>query len=384
MKKINILEDFELAVRDSKKYSSTFNSSAWPTTQKIREKILQIDFSKDLDLPSDPVNSHYSMRPKEDPVYEMYFFALKQFIESNGDMLDCIVQEGTFYEKAVKTLHNMCKVIDTEGVTNIQSFSTENAIDNSGVLVTWDHVISMWTTVRMLSALSKDARKEFLEEKKVVLDLGSGLGRMCYILKKMNPKITFICCDLPESLILSQYHLPKVFPEEKIYSYSDNREIEVFDRQLLEAEPSIRFIAPYQLLKFQPWSIDIFMNIHSFAEMSQSDISIYQNIVRRTSRFFYNMNRRFFDYKHGTGYFREIFKKDDVKDTFRGEESTRLDDGDFVVKQYPPWPDKSCNVFQGLSYPPWDEWFFEEFLILLSDGEYVDALLEDPIGVFPR
>ena len=49
----------------------------------------------------------------------------------------------------------------------------------------------------------------------VVLDLGSGWGRMGYILKKLNPSICYIACDLPESLVVSSSYLPKNVTQRK-------------------------------------------------------------------------------------------------------------------------------------------------------------------------
>ena len=42
----------------------------------------------------------------------------------------------------------------------------------------------------------------------VVAELGAGWGRLGYVLRKVNPRATYIVFDLPEVLLISQTYLP--------------------------------------------------------------------------------------------------------------------------------------------------------------------------------
>src|SRR5262245_37473662 len=79
--------------------------------------------------------------------------------------------------------------------------------------VSWDQLISIDT----LYAIAEVCEGLF-SEPLVVVDLGSGWGRIGYVLKSVNPRCTYVACDLPEGLLVSSTHLSRLLPGERVHS----------------------------------------------------------------------------------------------------------------------------------------------------------------------
>jgi putative sugar O-methyltransferase len=142
--------------------------------------------------------------------------------------------------------------------------------------VSWDLLISLDT---LYSLGEIDA--SIWQEPVVVLDLGSGWGRIGYVLKLANPRCVYVACDLPETLLISSTYLPRKLPGERVHTYQQNREIGKFTRELLLQGGGLRFCGTQDLARFADKSIDFFINVASFQEMNLEQVRQYFTIIDR-------------------------------------------------------------------------------------------------------
>jgi putative sugar O-methyltransferase len=132
-----------------------------------------------------------------------------------------------------------------------------------GNYVSWDLLVSIDTLCSI-----GEVDDSLWHKPLVVVDLGAGWGRVGYVLKSVNPNCVYVACDLPEALLVLSTYLPRLLPGERVHTYQENREIVEFSRELLIHGGGCRFCGTQDLARFADKSIDIFINIASFKEIS--------------------------------------------------------------------------------------------------------------------
>lgn len=121
----------------------------------------------------------------------------------------------------------------------------------------------------------------------VVAELGGGYGGMAYYLLRERPELTYINCDLPETLVLAAFYLAKAFPDRKIYWFTepDSLPDDVLRRY------HIVLIPHYAIEMLGNQSVDLFHNAISLSEMPPETIAGYLTHIQRiTRRYFYHVN----------------------------------------------------------------------------------------------
>ena len=114
-----------------------------------------------------------------------------------------------------------------------------------------------------------------LKKIKYVVELGSGVGFLGYLLKKLNKDIKYICCDLPPAILLAEKYLKNCGFEVAGYKYF--KEIKSFKE--IEFEKYDCFCLPNwkaELLK--DLDKDLFINCGSFQEMEKKQVRNYMKI----------------------------------------------------------------------------------------------------------
>lgn len=112
----------------------------------------------------------------------------------------------------------------------------------------------------------------------IVAELGAGWGRLGYVLREVNPKLTYIVYDLPEVLVVSQSYLPALLKAARFGDYSTARQEPRFSRQKLLERP-LWFMGAQHMKKVDPQAVDVFVNIASFQEMPVSYITMYFQMI---------------------------------------------------------------------------------------------------------
>jgi len=117
------------------------------------------------------------------------------------------------------------------------------------------------------------------DDRVVFCELGAGYGRLADVVLRAMPNATYVIFDLPESLLLSQHYLTSLHPRAKAALYPESQ-------SALGSEESIRshrlvFGLPHQLRDVPPGTVDAFVNVYSFMEMSREQIETYFGLIDR-------------------------------------------------------------------------------------------------------
>jgi len=110
-------------------------------------------------------------------------------------------------------------------------------------------------------------------------ELGAGYGRLADVVLRAMPNATYMIFDLPESLLLSQHYLTKLHPEAKAALYPESEK--ALGTAAQARSHRLVFGLPHQLKSLPAGSVDAFVNIYSFMEMSREQIETYFAIVDR-------------------------------------------------------------------------------------------------------
>jgi hypothetical protein len=136
-----------------------------------------------------------------------------------------------------------------------------------------------------LIALSASGCLFSLPENPCVLEIGSGWGGFAYQYKSLFPKATYICVDLPATMIFSLTYLKNTFPD-AIFCVG----LDQFVAENL-GEYDFVFLTPDELLQ-SVLNVDLVLNMVSFQEMSSANVEGYCNWVKENNaQWFYSHNR---------------------------------------------------------------------------------------------
>jgi len=127
-------------------------------------------------------------------------------------------------------------------------------------------------------------------EKPVVLEIGAGFGGIAYYLFKNGFNGTYLDFDIPDTLILAQFFLKKIFSDKKILIYSTQKIITEEDIEYYDI-----ILMPNYMLKSLPnLCTDIVINTRSFSEMPMETIEEYmKQIDRICKKYLYHDNANF-------------------------------------------------------------------------------------------
>lgn len=163
-------------------------------------------------------------------------------------------------------------------------------------------------------------QKEFDRLPEVIVELGGGYGRLGYVIRKMLPECTYVDIDLPEALACCHYYLSHVL-EGEVMDYAISSKKEFLSREILK-QAKVWTLGTQEIEKIKDTSIDVFVNIYSFAEMPQQAIDNYlRHAVRVTQGLIYIKQRKFENNKldgiqvqetsyHGLDNWKRLMKKD--------------------------------------------------------------------------
>jgi putative sugar O-methyltransferase len=180
-----------------------------------------------------------------------------------------------YHRYAVYMLYRLLKQRDTTDLIGRFDWSSDTgyeiAIDSRKY--SWDTLISLDTVLSLA-----EADPGILTQPRIVVDLGSGWGRIGYALKRINPKITYVVLDLPEILMISMTILPRMLPAESVAMYPEVQGRPQLTREIL-ASRGLWFAGSQDLLRIADRAIDVFINVASFQEMKLSQVRTYFDLI---------------------------------------------------------------------------------------------------------
>jgi len=126
-------------------------------------------------------------------------------------------------------------------------------------------------------------------ERKVVMEIGSGWGGFAYQFKTLAPNTTYICLDLPPTMIFSGVYLTTMFPNAKALFYGEKG----FDKKIKNyRDYDFVFVPHYYWAKLQSEvSLDLGINMVSFQEMTTGQVTGYAEGVAKLGAPIYSLNR---------------------------------------------------------------------------------------------
>lgn len=123
-------------------------------------------------------------------------------------------------------------------------------------------------------------------EKPIVIgELGAGHGRLAHMFA-MSTNCRYMIFDIAPALLVSQWYIKNLFPDEKIFCFRHFDRYEDIEEEISNCK--FAFFASSQLGKMPPKYFDIFINVCSLMEMRIDTINyFFREIDRVTQRFFY-------------------------------------------------------------------------------------------------
>jgi putative sugar O-methyltransferase len=120
-------------------------------------------------------------------------------------------------------------------------------------------------------------------------EIGTGWGGFAYQFKKVAPQTTYVLIDLPELFLFSATYLLTMFPDARTWFYgtdgTDAAEVPWDDVDFV-------FLPNTALDQFRPPRVDLTINMVSFQEMTNEQVSQYvRHAADINSRFLYSLNR---------------------------------------------------------------------------------------------
>lgn len=264
-------EEFRLMVEDNQAATSPYKPSdlVWKRLSDIFQQ--QLNSSGVGNVESSAFNASFASYGRRDKRYQRYATHLGGRGVDDPYLLACQL----FYN-ALKL--NNPDITNKAFISPVSQASGMN-VDIEDKQVTWDFLLSL-DAVQSIVAL----QPKLLTDSMTVIDLGSGWGRVGSVLCQLNPKLTYVCCDIPTSLIIAQEYLPQHLPNVPVTPHSSIRNMETISRETLGSKPGLWFCGPQHLERFVGGSVDVFINLYSLQEMTMQQNVEYFNIIDRVAK----------------------------------------------------------------------------------------------------
>lgn len=221
---------------------------------------------------------------------------LKQFLKrdlesfTNSKLLDFNKKnffEGLIYKIYLVSLYEYILQIDKLNILkrlDEPKIGNPLLVDYKGKLISQDLCNSVYEFYTITNNIK-------LPKQIKIAELGAGYGRVGYVFLKIFSAASYCVIDIPPALFIAQHYLSKVFPREKIFKF---RHFDTFEEVKDEFTRSrIQFLMPHQIELLPKKYFDLFINISSLHEMSNSQIKNYLRQINRLCKgYFYTKQWR--------------------------------------------------------------------------------------------
>ncbi len=190
-----------------------------------------------------------------------------------------------FYKLGVSLLWDYTLHTDNHGLLRkIAEPVTGNPlrITRRGRLLSQDlaHSVRERNLILDTTELSADSSKPIM-----IAELGAGHGRLAHMFA-MSTNCKYLIFDITPALLVSQWYIKSLFPDEKIFAFRHFDRYEEIEEELSECK--FAFFASSQLEKLPENYFDIFINVCSLMEMRIDTINYFFREIERVTRgFFY-------------------------------------------------------------------------------------------------
>jgi len=115
----------------------------------------------------------------------------------------------------------------------------------------------------------------------VILELGAGYGRLCFVCLRVLP-CRYLIVDVPPALYVAQWYLHEVFPEKRIFAFRPFDDFRKVEKEIEAAD--ICFFTPNQLELLPDSCVDAAISISSLGEMTVPQVNHYKRLLEEKSR----------------------------------------------------------------------------------------------------
>ena len=160
------------------------------------------------------------------------------------------------------------------------------------IYIEWDNKKISFKVVRDAFYMKRLIDSELIKSQKpIIAELGAGAGELAIFAKKTFPRCSYVCFDLPTTLMVSSYNIKMTFPDLKIGLYEDFRNCQKITRKEI-AQFDIVMLPNWCLELVEEDVFDVFINIGSLSEMDREMIKNYVQLIEKTAHgYFYTVNR---------------------------------------------------------------------------------------------
>ena len=126
-------------------------------------------------------------------------------------------------------------------------------------------------------------------ERRLVWEIGAGWGGFPYQFKTLCPNVTYVITDFPELFLYSATYLMTAFPDARVAFWGEAPTAEILRRW---EEYDFIFMPNTALAELTPPRVDLAVNMVSFQEMTQEQVTTYVEHAHQVSaRFLYSLNK---------------------------------------------------------------------------------------------
>ncbi len=221
--------------------------------------------------------------------------------EFNTWFAEADINSSVHYHHLCFMLYSLLREVDDwKLIDKIKQTQSKNSRNKRSVLI--DEIWFTSDILYSLHSLTTVAKHEpsLLEGRPVVLDLGGGWGRIGHTLLRINKNATYIHVDIPIVSVIAQKYLPTTLTGVASYLYRDRPREGDLRRDYFLDRPGIHFLGSQDIERVAYNSVDLFINISSFQEMSNNTVEQYfAQIDRIVDGLFYMKQITAPNYKDG-------------------------------------------------------------------------------------
>jgi len=115
------------------------------------------------------------------------------------------------------------------------------------------------------------------ERPRTVVELGSGYGRLAWLVLTVLPDARYMLVDIPPALAVAEEYLTTLFSDRRTFGF---RHFDAYDEVAGELDVAqLAFLTPNQLDLLPPQEADLFVNVSSLHEMRPEQIEHYFSAI---------------------------------------------------------------------------------------------------------
>jgi len=149
----------------------------------------------------------------------------------------------------------------------------------------------------------------------IIVELGSGSGHQIEVLKKIYPKATIFCFDLPLQIYLCETYLSNALGEENIVSTSETQNWQSLEKY---KKGCVHFLGNWQFPLLKNFKFDVFWNAASFGEMEPEVVKHYLSYIKDQADWVYLLQARHGKETAGITHVRKSIAFDDYREYLSG------------------------------------------------------------------